>query len=241
MCTVSIVPKGKNGFILTSNRDEAPDRVSLPPEFYKIESTDLLFPKDIIAGGTWIGISDKNRVICLLNGAYEKHIREHKYRLSRGVVVRELLLAGNISDAILAYDLQNVEPFTLVIADWNSELKFYEFVWDGQDKKYIELPLESKIWSSATLYTNDMKRERKYWFESFKKKKTMDSNSLLKFHETAGSGNLDYGVVMDRGFVKTTSITQIVKIKTQVEMRFKNLKDQSEYHKTFNLSQLIDD
>ena len=51
----------------------------------------------------------------------------------------------------------------------------------------------------------------------------MTAKTLLEFHKTAGKGNLDYGVIMDRGFVKTTSITQIEKTKDSVEMCFNNL------------------
>ena len=75
MCTVTIIPQENNGFVLTSNRDEAPDRVSLAPDFYLVDGIKLLFPKDKM-GGTWIGVSEKNRVVCLLNGAFEKHERK---------------------------------------------------------------------------------------------------------------------------------------------------------------------
>ena len=60
MCTVTIIPKGDNDFVLTSNRDEAPQRISLAPKVYTIDDTRLLFPKDKLSGGTWIGVSEKN-------------------------------------------------------------------------------------------------------------------------------------------------------------------------------------
>ena len=155
--------------------------------------------------------------------------------------MKDLLLATTITDAIMDYDLTNVEPFTLVIADWNRNLNFLELVWDGVQKHYKELPLEPMIWSSSTLYSESMKLERKNWFETFKMKNDIDAKSLLNFHQTAGNGNLDFGVVMNRGFVKTTSITQIEKRDMQVEMRYNNLNDGTTYSKTFNLSQLIND
>jgi hypothetical protein len=52
MCTVTIIPNEKDNFVLTSNRDEAPSRVSLAPDFYNINNTTLLFPKDEISNGT---------------------------------------------------------------------------------------------------------------------------------------------------------------------------------------------
>lgn len=225
MCTVTIIPKGKNDFVLTSNRDEAPNRISLSPDFYTIQNTKMLFPKDEFAGGTWIGVSEKKRLICLLNGAFIFHERKVDYRISRGVVVNDLLASDNVVESIKNYDLNNIEPFTLVIADWNETLHFYELVWDGEEKHIINLPLEPKIWSSSTLYTKSMKEERNLWFSDFKKKNILTASSLLQFHEFAGNSNEEYGVVMDRGFVKTISITQVEKSNLNIEMRYSNLQN----------------
>ena len=68
-----------------------------------------------------------------------------------------------------------------------------------------------------------MKKERLQWFNGFKEKHQLTSCSVMKFHKTAGQGNKDYGVIMDRFFVKTTSITQITKTDNMVNMSFENL------------------
>jgi len=241
MCTVTIIPKGKNDFILTSNRDEAPNRTSLVPDFYDIKNTKMLFPKDELAGGTWIGVSDKNRLICLLNGGFRCHERKADYRMSRGVVVSDLLASDDVVGKIEFYNLDDVEPFTLVIADWNSNLKFFELVWDGKQKHFSALPLVPKIWSSSTLYSETMKKERLEWFNDFKIENELDSETLLNFHKTAGHDNKDYGVVMDRHYVKTTSITQVEKIEENIEMCFNNLQSNELSTKTFNLLQIVNE
>ena len=203
MCTVTIVPLKNNDFVLTSNRDEAPNRTSVAPEFYQVDGTKLLYPKDELAGGTWIGISEKNRVVCVLNGAFERHERKPNYRLSRGVVAKDFMIADTIVETIETYNFENIEPFTIVLADWNTNLKFYELVWDGESKHFSELPLKPKIWSSSTLYNPNMRQERLQWFEDFKSENELDSKTLSNFHKTAGQGNNDYGVIMNRGFVKS--------------------------------------
>jgi len=241
MCTVTFVPLTENEFVLTSNRDEAPDRMTIPPEIYSINETKVLFPKDKNAGGTWIGASEKNRVLCLLNGGFEYHKRLDKYRASRGIIVRDLLVCQNFAEAVNGVDLTNIEPFTLVIVDWNDSLKCFELVWDGSDKHFKELPNEPIIWSSSTLYTEAMKEERKSWFETFKTKSVLTSETLLKFHNTAGTENENYGVVMDRGFVKTTSITQIKKLGQNVMMNFQDLNNQSTFSETLNTMQEINE
>lgn len=235
MCTVTIIPKGKNDFILTSNRDEAPNRTAFAPYIYSIEGTRMLFPKDKLAGGTWIGVSDKNRLICLLNGGFTFYERKADYRMSRGVVVKDLLASDNVVDSIENYNLDNVEPFTLVIADWNTRLKFFELVWDGTQKHFTTLPIEPKIWSSSTLYSEAMKKERLQWFEDFKAENELDSKAMMNFHNTAGEDNKDYGVVMDRHHVKTTSITQVEKTDDIVEMRFNDLQSNDFSIKRFKL------
>jgi len=241
MCTVTIIPKGKNDFILTSNRDEAPNRVSLSPEIYNINGTKLLFPKDVISGGTWIGVSEKNRLVCVLNGGFSLHKRQTSYRLSRGIVANDFLTSENILETIESYNLEGIEPFTMVIADWNISLKFYELVWDNDKKYFTELLLESRVWSSTTLYNSVMKQERQDWFRVFKEEEVLNAKSILKFHKTAGEYNTDYGVIMDRGFVKTTSITQVEKTGDFIEMVYENLLNKTKTLNQFNLPSIVND
>ena len=222
MCTVTIFYKGNNDFVLTSNRDEAPNRKSIPPKIYKENSTKMLYPKDELAGGTWIGLSEKNRLICLLNGGFVKHSRKDSYQFSRGVIVKNLLASEDVVASIENYNFNNVEPFTIVIADWNTDLRFFELVWDGKESHFNELPLQTKIWSSSTLYSDEMKAERHQWFDDFKTKNELNSKTVLDFHSTV-TENKDFGIVMDRGFVKTTSITQVEKENDALSMNYFDL------------------
>jgi uncharacterized protein with NRDE domain len=241
MCTVTIIPKGDNDFIITSNRDEAPNRASVKPELYLFEDAKMLFPKDELSQGTWIGVSSKNRMLCVLNGGFDFHERKPNYRLSRGIIVKKLLASDDIVEAIDQYDFYDIEPFTLVIADWNNDMIFMELVWDGNDKHLKPLNKEPNIWSSSTLYSEAMKNERHSWFESFKAEHELNAESLLKFHHSAGHGNNDYGVIMDRGFVKTTSITQIEKSGDLVIMCYDDLKQSDVSTAQFRISEVVNE
>ena len=234
MCTVTLVPLSETDFVLISNRDEAPDRNSLPPDFYEHNDLELLYPKDEQSEGSWIGMSEKKRLICLLNGGFEIHQRQPEYRMSRGLVVKDLLTSNTLTLDVEAYDLTGIEPFTMVIVEWDDRLKFYELVWDGSKKHFQELPLMPRIWSSSTLYNKAMRAERQQWFEDFKKENQLNPYSLFIFHQTAGKGNKDYGVIMDRGFVKTTSITRIEKEADTVSMRYHDIDSQTHYTKFLN-------
>ncbi|WP_062062445.1 NRDE family protein [Aquimarina longa] len=223
MCTVTLTPTQGNNFILTSNRDEAVNRKTLPPEFYQVNTTRMLFPKDAVAGGTWIGISDKNTMICLLNGGFEIHQRASSYKQSRGVVVRDLLEARHIEKAILTYDCRGIEPFTIIVANWQSDLMLFELIWDGNQKHFKQLEKETHIWSSSTLYTKEIKELRKTWFTTFEKQNTLTPEVLLDFHKNAGIGDKNKDLQIDRGSLKTRSITQIVKNEEELSMRYENL------------------
>lgn len=224
MCTVTFMPQSANNFILTSNRDEAPNRSTLPPRVYELDGVKLLFPKDELAGGTWIGASDQKRLICLLNGGFEPHEREKNYRMSRGVIVTDLLTRQDAATAIYGYDFINIEPFTIVMVDWSDELRLFELIWDGSDTHFNENPLESHIWSSSLLYPSEVKRKREAWFSSFLlNSMNPDEEELLNFHKTAGDGNPETNLVMDRGFVKTKSISQFSKNDNDSSIRYEDL------------------
>ncbi|MFD1615479.1 NRDE family protein [Gelatiniphilus marinus] len=241
MCTVTLIPIGKNNFVLTSNRDEAPNRVALRPQLYTVNNTKLVFPKDELTGGTWIGASEKNRVVCVLNGGFANHERKVNYRLSRGVVAQHFMAAKDLNHIVNSYDFEAIEPFTMVIADWNMGLKFYELVWGGTAKHFKTLPFEAKIWSSSTLYSKAMKAERLQWFKDFKTENELDKNTILEFHKNAGKNNHDYGVIMNRGYVKTTSITQIEKLTSSLNIHFENLFDNLATLNTFPIKQTVNE
>ncbi len=227
MCTVSFIPKSNSDFILTSNRDESPNRNTLSPKVYAVNGADLLFPKDEVAGGTWIGASSKKRLICLLNGGFEPHIPKRKYRLSRGVIVTDLLTSENVVEKIKNYNFIDIEPFTIIVVDYKEELHLYELIWDGKNKHFIEKPLQATIWSSTLLYSETIKNQREEWFSGFlNSTEIITEESILNFHKTAGIGNKNSNLVMDRGFVRTKSITSFKKQKNNFVMRYEDLQTQ---------------
>lgn len=224
MCTLSFFPNSNSDFTLTSNRDEAPGRDTIPPKSYFEDGVELTYPKDAVAGGTWIGISQRNRVVSLMNGGFVAHKRRKSYRKSRGLVVKELLSAIDIIAEIENYDFKDIEPFTVVIIDWIDGLHLYELVWDEKHHYFSEKPLLPHIWSSSPLYPKELKLKREKWFKEFITKSSKLSNSeILEFHNTAGDGDKNSDLVMDRGFVKTKSITQVIKTGEEVIMTYKDL------------------
>lgn len=226
MCTITFFPKSNNDFILTSNRDEAPGRETFSPEIYEEDGVQLFYPKDSVAGGTWIGVSDKKRIVCLMNGGFVAHERKPFYRKSRGLVVKDFLKTENLKDEIEKYDFDGIEPFTAVLVEWKTEVQLFLLVWDGTDYHFSDEPLAPHIWSSSPLYPEILKKKREKWFSAFLLETVKPSEEeLLQFHKTAGEDDLNSNLIMDRGFIKTKSITQIVRKNENVEMRYEDLQN----------------
>jgi len=240
MCTVSFIYKGNKDFMLISNRDEAVNRNTIAPKLYEENGVTLLYPKDEVAGGTWIGASSKNRLLCLLNGAFVKHDRKSTYKKSRGIIVKELLEVSDVFAEIYQYDFDDIEPFTLLVVDWGSEMKLIELIWDGVSTRITDLPLEPKIWSSSTLYSSEMKAFREKWFREYMSQNGSSSEELLYFHEHYGVGDPMLDLKIDRGLLKTVSITMFEKKEEDIQVVYKDLLHNTSVELLFN-SLLISD
>ena len=221
MCTVTYLPLGNNDFILTSNRDEDPKRRTIPPKEYNEEGVKLRYPKDELAGGTWIGLSEKDRLICLLNGGFTKHIRETFYKMSRGVIVKELLKVNNPIEIIRDFDFDGIEPFTIILVDWKNTLKAYELIWDGVQKHFVKLGNEPKIWSSSTLYNEEIKQLRREWFADWLQENSEFSQTeIVAFHQDETKGNAEVSLKMKRSRVETVSTTSVKKERDIITMDY---------------------
>lgn len=227
MCTVTFLPKGNDKYILTSNRDETPKRAALAPEAYAVGESTIFFPKDPLAGGTWIATDKKRFTICLLNGGFEKHSHTPPYRLSRGQMVLQFFEHENLNAFRDAFDFEGMEPFTLVVVESNSnEVVLDELVWDGQ--ALYSKSLDSKqtyIWSSSTLYPDPVRAERKSWFEKWALEQgTFEQPTIMEFHRSGGKGDAWNDFVMNRnGVVQTVSITSIENSSAGFNMIYEDL------------------
>ena len=210
MCTLSFFPKNdKNGFVLTFSRDEAAARSSV--DIVQDEQRGLVYPKDVLHGGTWLALSLRTgRFTCLLNGAFERHERILPYRKSRGLVVLDSFDYADISDFYEYYDFENIEPFTLLTFQ-NQQL--FQFRWDGKQRHIDKLDiLKPFLRSSCTLYNQAVRQERETWFFDFleQKKTKIEASDLWDFHQTPHSEAPEKGILMHRPLgPSTVSITQL--------------------------------
>lgn len=226
MCTLTYIPLSGEQYLLTTNRDESPTRGETHfPEYLHLEGKNIIFPKDLKGGGTWMATSDNGISVCLLNGADEPHEYKPPYKMSRGLVVLEAIECIKPDEFFKNFDFTGIEPFTMVVLFYDPTLKILEFKWDGESKSLGEKDNSTPhLWASAQLYTKESIENRVKWFEKWLNEHDDYSTSFtMAFHRNAGSGDLKNDMVMDRGIVKTVSITNISSKKGLVEMTHQNL------------------
>lgn len=214
MCTVTFLPKGASSYILTSNRDETPKRAAHAPQAYEVHGKEIFFPKDPLAGGTWIATDKKQFTLCLLNGAFEKHHHKPPYKLSRGIMLLDFFKYSNVQHFVDQYNFKGIEPFTLILIEDNGNLSATELVWDENDLHVKPLDAtQPHIWSSSTLYPEAVREERRHWFKLWlETHNTFVQKEIIDFHKTGGKGDEWNDFVMNReGKVQTVSVTSIEK------------------------------
>ncbi len=210
MCTVTFL-KTDSGFILTSNRDEwVLRKPALIPQPYELNQQIIYYPKDQQAGGTWIA-AGKNHTLCLLNGAFEKHESKPPYVKSRGIMLLDFFTFDDINKFFLKYNFIGIENFTLVLVEKLAQ-RLVEIRWDGMQLFKKELDInQAYIWSSATLYSNEIISERRIWFDEWLENHSKFTQSeIAYFHRFGGKSNDHNNFLMNReDKVKTVSITSI--------------------------------
>ena len=235
MCTVTYLPLNSKEFILTSNRDEDISRqAALPVLEYLIGGRTVYFPKDQKASGTWIAYDTKGYTLCLLNGAFEKHIPKTNYKKSRGLMLLDFYEFNDPEEFAKNYDFSGIEPFTLIMAYCCSDtdrVLLHELKWDEAKAHLIvhdsDLP---QIWSSVTLYKDEVIEERRTWFTSW-----LDSNSnysnddILFFHHFGGIGTQENDLMINRGNKKTVSICCIHRNHTHTEIIYEDIQNKKLY------------
>lgn len=227
MCTVTFFPNPSRGFILSSSRDESPERKISAVVQRQMGSTSFVYPQDATAGGTWIAADSTGRVLCLLNGAFERHAHIPPYRKSRGLLVLEFMEAMDIPSFFQQYHLEGIEPFTLILA---SQGVLWEFLWDGNKRFMQQRDANAKyIWSSPTLYDREARVLRELWLkEWFEPSQEYSREKILEFHQEAGKEDPHNSLVMNRsGTVRTVSISQFVVEKKPFGFYYFELEDKA--------------
>lgn len=225
MCTVTFLPVG-NTVYLTSNRDEASTRkIAGAQQIVAFSSGNILFPKDSDAGGTWVATHENGNAMVLLNGAFVKHHHNPPYRKSRGLIFLDIFNHHSPTQAFRDIDLMGIEPFTLVI--WQGK-QLWECRWDQTAKHITQMPANKpKIWSSVTLYDEQVRKKREIWFYKWLTMQgEITAEGIRQFHEFGGEGDRTTSLNMNRdGILLTISTTGITISHNKAVMYYKDMQN----------------
>ena len=160
-------------------------------------------------------------IFTLISFSISAQVKSTKKKKPKGIIVKNILSADDGVFYINNFDFTVVEPFTLILVDYLDALEAYELVWDGVEKYFNKLTQEPKIWSSSTLYTQDMKEMRKDWFSNWLNKQNgFKQENIIDFHNNDELGTSETSVKMKREFVETVSITSVKKEGSKVDISY---------------------
>ena len=117
MCTIGIIYRVHPDFplIIAANRDEFFARGARPPERFGGNAAGGV---DAVSGGTWLGVTGAGRIVAVTN--QRAAAPPDPLARSRGLAVREALLADDVDAYVNALDPANYSSMNLLFGDARS-------------------------------------------------------------------------------------------------------------------------
>jgi len=216
MCTLSILRDAKN-LTVTMNRDDAAARTETPPSLWPAAKSAFAAPRDMQAGGTWIGVNGHGLVACLLN----RYDVAPPGRSSRGAIVVAAMEATSVENghAILAeLDHQLYAPFTCVLID---RMGASRLDWTGAAASRTDLdPIGETMLTSSSWRFDDVSAMRADLFHTLRETESDAIARIAAFHTRRDSANDAWAPMMQRPHSETKSVTQIAITDEGAEMRY---------------------
>lgn len=226
MCTVSIIPLGAapggNGgsFRVVCNRDESRRRVAAaPPRWRGTGSPNVraMWPMDLEAGGTWIGVSQRGVCLSLLNLNLDPQPPLPHRARSRGLVIPELLDSADPASAVRRVSglpLARFAPFRLIVVGATSAGKsatgvhLAEATWDGRSLG-ITWHDDPPVCFASSGLGDAMVAPRLDLFEDLVVMPGAAAERQDEFHRHAWADRPEISVMMSRSDARTVSVTMV--------------------------------
>lgn len=146
MCTIVLLrrPNTPWPLLLAANRDELAERPWLPPARHWDDRNDVTAGQDQLAGGTWLGVSDRGMVAGVLNRPDTLRPPQDapppaENKRSRGELPLEALdheSAEAAAEALKHLDPTAYRPFNLVVAD--AHHAYWLAAREGADRMHVQ-------------------------------------------------------------------------------------------------------
>jgi uncharacterized protein with NRDE domain len=216
MCTLSILREAK-ALTVTMNRDDAAHRAEAPPSLWLARGTAFAAPKDLQAGGTWIGVNGHGVVACLLN----RYDPAPPGRASRGAIVVEAMggaSVGHASAILSRLEHEAYAPFTCVVIDRRSASRLD---WTGSDLSRTDLEIEADAMVTSSSWQFDqVSAQRADLFQNLRQTENDAVARIAAFHSHRDITRDAWAPMMQRTHSETRSITQVELSDQAAEMRY---------------------
>ena len=239
MCTL-FIHRSKNSdwpILLANNRDEYLSRTFKPPGYHWNNS--IFAGKDILEGGSWLGLNENGLCAAILNRASNK--LKDKNLNSRGKINIDILKKSDAKSAlkyIESYFKKDTRFFNLFISDYKNA---FWIKYDQNEFKSFEVPYGFSIVDKYDL--NDKKSpKQKLYRDIFLKKKLPNPSinyfkswqELLFLEDKYDNVNLSSVFVKDKNNNYGTVCSSIIGLPNKKKINNNMVWLYSEYKNKFN-------
>lgn len=204
------------------NRDEARSRHEYPTLFYPDGDTNIVYPRDIQAGGTWFGVSRSGVTLALLNRYQDPQALGKQ---SRGWLIPKLLkfkslgeMRGYFGDQ---FGFADYNPFDLVMIDAK---QIVQLSWNGRDSRWQEHHAPC-FFTSSSLRPLEIIAERQAhftaWFEVDGKANLSAKKIIEQLHWAEGR-DPETAIRMRRAQTHSKSMCQVTLAKSTLTLCYWN-------------------
>jgi uncharacterized protein with NRDE domain len=216
MCTLTIL-REQNRVVVTMNRDDVAARPEAAPAIWPNAKPTFVAPKDLQAGGTWIGVNAGGVIACLLN----RYDPAPAGPTSRGGIVLKAMQAASVDDArdaLSALDRSTYSPFTCVVVGREGAMRLD---WTGAELGHADLPADDAIMvTSSSWQFEEVRARREALFEKVWSKGGDAADRVATFHSRRESAHDAWAPMMQRPQTQTKSVTQVELTARGSEMRY---------------------
>lgn len=217
MCTLTIV-RNADRLLVTMNRDDIAERMEAMPALWPQAEPSFAAPKDLQAGGTWIGANAYGIVACLLN----RYDPAPVGCTSRGSIVLEVMRHASMDDACTALQALNhnaYSPFTCVIVGDGGSARLD---WTGAHLTDTSLQEsdDTIMLTSSSWRFDEVKSQREALFRRIWANDASTVDRVATFHTERINANDAWAPMMQRPQSQTKSITQVELTPRAAEMRY---------------------
>lgn len=149
MCTLALYFRVLDDYplIIAANRDEQYDRPSMAPHLWQT-SPMIVAGKDLLAGGTWLGVNEHGLMTAILNRRADTEPQPARSSRSRGLFCLDLLGLKTAAQGIefVRSHSERYQPLTLVFADVTQAWVVYN---PRQELKASRLPEGLHVFSNT--------------------------------------------------------------------------------------------